>query len=66
VPTREALGKELLFFFENFLCRVPTREALGKDFLFFLKKIFAECRPEALGKDFLFFLYVANQPLADI
>ena len=32
VPTRQALGKDFLFFFKNFLCRVPTLQALGKEF----------------------------------
>ena len=31
----EALGKDFLFFFQNFFAECPTREALGKDFFIF-------------------------------
>jgi hypothetical protein len=52
----EALGKDFLIYFSNFLCRVPYREAPGKDFLIFFYNFFAGCRAAgAPGKEFFNF-----------
>jgi len=37
VPTREALGKDFLFFKKKNLCRVPTRGARQRFFIFFIR-----------------------------